>query len=108
MEEDLMSSEPDVSDSLLRTIAELRAEVNLLIDEQVAYVKERVEEPIAPRVLRTAPVATVAEPPKDAAKPRSLDPKSRLDALAKHLDHRLRLANVPAQERTEGTPAAVP
>jgi len=100
-----MSSDLEVNDSLLRTIAELRSEVNHLIDEQVAYVKERVEEPVSPRVLRAAPAASATEPPKDVAKVRSLDPRQRLDALAKHLDHRLRLANVPAPERTECAPA---
>jgi hypothetical protein len=39
------------------------------------------------------------------AKVRALDPRQRLDALAKHLDHRLRLANVPAPERTDCAPA---
>jgi hypothetical protein len=100
-----MSSDPEVNDSLLRTIAELRTEVNHLIDEQVAYVKERVEEPVSPRVLRAAPVTSVAESDKDIVKVRSLDPRQRLDALAKHLDHRLRLANVPVPERNEEAPA---
>jgi hypothetical protein len=96
-----MSSDPEVNDSLLRTIAELRSEVNHMIDEQVAYVRDRVEEPVSPRVLRAAPVASVTEPPKEVTKGRALDPRQRLDALAKHLDHRLRLANVPGSEKTE-------
>jgi hypothetical protein len=101
-----MSGNPEDNDALLRTIAELRSEVNHLIDEQVAYVKERVEQPVSPRVLRAAAVASVTEPSRDAAKDRSLDPRQRLDALARHLDHRLRLANVPGTDRTEGAPAA--
>ncbi len=99
-----MSSDIEVNDSLLRTIAELRSEVKHLIDEQVAYVKERVEEPASPRVLRAAPAASVTEPTQDITKARSLDPRQRLDALAKHLDHRLRLANVPVPEQAECAP----
>jgi hypothetical protein len=96
-----MPSDHEVNDPLLRSIAELRAELNSLIDEQVAYVKERVEEPVAPRVLRTAPVLSVTEPPEEVATVRSLDPRQRLDALAKHLDHRLRLAGTGPAERSE-------
>jgi hypothetical protein len=96
-----MPSDHEANDPLLRSIAELRAEVKLLIDEQVAYVKERGEEPPAPRSLRAAPVMSMAEPPEEVARVRALDPRQRLDALAKHLDHRLRLANVPTSERSE-------
>lgn len=99
-----MPSDPEANDPLLRTIAELRIEMNHLIDEQVALVKERVEEPAPTRPLRAAPVMSVPEIPEEATKLRSLDPRQRLDALAKHLDHRLRLANVPAPERTERAP----
>ena len=99
-----MPSDPEVNDPLLRALAELRVEMNQLIDEQVAYVKERVEDPVSHRVLRAAPVMaapvmSVTEPAEEVAKARSLDPRQRLDALAKHLDHRLRLANAPAPER---------
>src|SRR5262245_33477699 len=97
-----MPSDPE-SDDLLRAIAELRIDVNRLIDEQVARVKERAEEPAtAPppaRTLRPAPVPNVPEPPDDVGKGRTLDPRQRLDALAKHLDHRLRQANGQAAER---------
>jgi hypothetical protein len=96
-----MPSDHEVSDPFLRSIAELRVELNTLIDEQVAYVKERVEEPVVPRVLRTVPVMSVTEPPEEVATVRSLDPRQRLDALAKHLDHRLRLANTAPAERSE-------
>ena len=94
-----MPSDTESNDPLLRAIAELRSDVNHLIDEQVAYVKERVEELTPPRGPRPAPVLNVTEPPEELAKGRSLDPRQRLDALAKHLDHRLRVANVPAPER---------
>jgi hypothetical protein len=102
-----MPSDHEVNDPLLRSIAELRAELNSLIDEQVAYVKERVEEPVAPRVLRPAPPMSVSvsvnaiEPPEEVGTVRALDPRQRLDALAKHLDHRLRLATVSPKE-TQG------
>jgi hypothetical protein len=96
-----MPGATESNDPLLRTIAELRTDVNQLIDEQVAYLKERVEDLTPPRALRPAPVLNVTEPPDEAAKARSLDPRQRLDALAKHLDHRLRLANVPTPERAE-------
>jgi hypothetical protein len=97
-----MPSDPESDDPLLRAIDELRADVNHLIDEQVTYVKDRVEDLTPPRPLRTAPVLNAAEPaPVEVPKARSLDPRQRLDALAKHLDHRLRLANVPAPERAE-------
>jgi hypothetical protein len=96
-----MVGDHEAGDPLLRSIAELRVELNSLIDEQVAYVKERVEPPVAPRVLRAAPVLSMTEPPEEAAAVRSLDPRQRLDALAKHLDHRLRLASVAPTERPE-------
>jgi hypothetical protein len=102
-----MPSDHEVNDPFLRWIAELRVELNSLIDEQVAYVKERVEEPVAPRVLRTVPVLSVPEPAEEVATVRSLDPRQRLDALAKHLDHRLRLANVPSAERSERAGASL-
>ena len=38
--------------------------MNHLIDEQVAYVKERAEEPVSPRVLRAATVPGEADPPR--------------------------------------------
>jgi hypothetical protein len=96
-----MSSATESDDPLLRAIAELRTDLLHLIDDQVAYWKERVEELPPPRAVRPAPVLNVAEPQEVAAKARPLDPRQRLDALAKHLDHRLRLANVPAPDRVE-------
>jgi hypothetical protein len=96
-----MPSDPEENDPLLRALAELRQEVNSLIDEQVAQVKERVQESNVSRPLRPAVVMNVAEPTEDVAKARALDPRQRLDALAKHLDHRLRLANVPVADRGE-------
>jgi hypothetical protein len=96
-----MSSELEDDDPLLRAIAEFRSEVNHLIYEQLAYVKDRVEEPSNHRPFRAAPVPTVTEPPAEPAKVRSLDPRERLDALAKHLDHRLRQASLPGAERSD-------
>jgi hypothetical protein len=115
-----MASDPEVNDPLLRAIAELRSDVNLLIDEQLAYVKDRLEDLVTSRALRAAPVAvqvavpvavpvavaSVPEPPEETSRARTLDPRQRLDALAKHLDHRLRQANVPPPERTERTPVS--
>jgi hypothetical protein len=101
-----MATELEVNNPLLQELAELRAEVNQLIDEQVAYVKERVEDLSLPRPLRATPlpIAGVSEPPEESVRGRTLDPRQRLDALAKHLDHRLRLANVPTTERVERSP----
>jgi hypothetical protein len=97
-----MPSDHEVNDPLLRSIAELRAEVNLLINEQVAYVRGRMEAPPGARGPRVGPsVMSVTEPPEEVTQVRPLDPRQRLDALAKHLDHRLRLASVTAPERTE-------
>jgi hypothetical protein len=96
-----MFSATESDDPLLRAIAELRTDLLHLIDDQVAYWKERVEDPTPPRAVRPVSVLNVAEPQEVAAKARSLDPRQRLDALAKHLDHRLRLANVPAPDRVE-------
>jgi hypothetical protein len=117
-------------DPLLRAIAELRVDLNHLINEQIACVKERWEEPPVLRSLRTAPSLTpvpaaapapasvpastpapapalvVADVPEAAAKPRTLDPRQRLDALAKRLDHRARQAIVPGAERAERTPTS--
>jgi hypothetical protein len=100
-----MSSDVEDDDSLLRAIAEFRSEVNHLIDEQLAYVKDRVEEPSAHRPFRSAPVPTVTEPPAEPAKVRTLDPRERLDALAKHLDHRLRQASLPGADRPDRSTA---
>jgi hypothetical protein len=127
-----MPSDSEVMDPLLRAIAELRVDLNHLINEQIACVKERWEEPPVLRSLRTAPPLTpapaltpvpaavpvpapapasapapalvVAGAPEAAAKPRTLDPRQRLDALAKRLDHRARQANVPGAERAERSP----
>jgi hypothetical protein len=98
-----MSSDIEVVDPLLQAIAELRSDVNRLIDEQVASVKERIEELASYRPLRVAPIQAAPEPAPETSKPRSLDPRQRLDALAKHLDHRLRQATGPGVERGERT-----
>jgi len=100
-----MPSDSEVIDPLLRAITDLRSELNHLIDEQVASVKERWEEPLSLRTPRSTPVPVVTEAPEEVAKPRALDPKQRLDALAKHLDHRLRQANAPGPERADRPPA---
>jgi hypothetical protein len=96
-----MAGDLEDDDPLLRAIAELRTEVNQLIDEQVSYVKDRVEEQPVHRPFRLAPVSTATEPSAEPAKVRTLDPRERLDALAKHLDHRLRQASLPAAERSD-------
>ena len=94
------------NDPLLRAIAELRADMHQLIDEQVKSIKERIEDLAPPRALRAAPVLNGTEPPDETSKVRSLDPRQRLDALARHLDHKLRLANVPAPDRAERGPSS--
>src|SRR4051794_29073765 len=100
-----MPSDPQSNDPMLREIAKLRIDVNHLIDEQITFVKGWAEELAPPRGLRTAPAPNVPEPPDETAKGRAADPRQRLDALAKHLDHRLRLANVPSTERPERSPS---
>jgi hypothetical protein len=95
-------------DPLLRAIADLRVDMNHLIDEQVNSIKERLDEQAQPRTLRPAPVPIVTEPPDETSKVREIDPRQRLEALAKHLDHRLRLANVPGAERKDRGPISGP
>src|SRR3954452_4721925 len=98
-----MTGDTDPQDPLQRAIVELRLELSRMIDEQVAYLKERTEEIAPPRPSRPSPSpspsAVMAEPPDEVARARALDPRQRLDALAKHLDNRRRLANAPAPER---------
>lgn len=135
--------ESGIKDPLLRAIAEMRDQVDRLIEEQKAafggYLSSFVEEPSAPeRPLAGAPsthseppLATVAPPllpepaprtrkvaqpsafdrvddpsptpprpasppavetPVPAAAGRPDDPRERLDALAKHLDRKLKQA----------------
>lgn len=111
-----MSRQVGDDDALLQTIAGLRTDVNRLIDEQLtrlnALEQKRPPEPAAerrfsapasayqpaPRAPRTpapapAPVQAatrVREPVEPPPKPESDDPSQRLDALARHLDGRLR------------------
>jgi hypothetical protein len=100
-----MPGDPETNDPLLRVIAELRADLNQWIDEQLAYVKERVEEPNPPRTMRPTPVLNLTEAvppaPVEADRVQPLDPRQRLDALAKRLDHRRRLSSGPTPERAD-------
>lgn len=109
-----MPGDAEGHDPMLLAIAELRIDVNRLIDEQVARVKGRAGESTPPRPARLSPIAIpIAGPapvlndtaaPDEAAGGRTLDPRQRLDALAKHLDHRLRQGNGPSNERTGRPP----
>jgi hypothetical protein len=106
-----MSVEPGDDAALLQTIVELRNDVNRLIDEQLAWVRaleeKRASEPAserrysapqvpappAPRAPRATAVARVREPAEQRPAPETDDPSQRLDALARHLDGRLRRSN---------------
>ena len=118
------SAGPDAA--LLQTIAELRHDVNRLVDEQLARVRALDEKQAAPapserrysapqpppapapRPPRAQPAArareVVEEPPPPAP---SDDPSQRLDALARHLDGRLRRSNGHAKA-TSGDAAERP
>lgn len=107
-----MSNPAGTDATLLQTIAELRHDVNRLVDEQLARVRALDEKQAAtapaerrysapqpppapaPRPPRAQPAArareVVEEPPPPAP---SDDPSQRLDALARHLDGRLRRSN---------------
>ena len=84
-----MPNDPGAGDPLVRAIAECRAELDRLIDDQAALLNGREEplraEPRARRAPRPAPVSDPPEPVSD-------DPRQRLDALAKRLDGRLKRA----------------
>jgi hypothetical protein len=96
-----MFSDSELCDPLLRAIGDLRIDVLQLIDEQISYVKQRVDELSATSTPRPVPVQPIPEVPEETLKDRNLDPRKRLDALAKHLDHRLRQVNVPPLERSD-------
>jgi outer membrane biosynthesis protein TonB len=111
--------------ALLQTIAELRADVNRLIDEQLTRVRtleeKRVVEagaerrftappppptpappaPLPPPVVRAPRPQPAVKPREQPAelptKPETDDPSQRLDALARHLDGRLRRASGKAK-----------
>src|SRR4051794_16097402 len=72
-----MPGGPESNDSLLRAIAELRVDLNHLIDEQVAYVKDRVGELAPARGLRMPPALVGSEPQDEPARPRAPDPRVR-------------------------------
>ena len=94
--------------ALLQTISELRADVNRLVDEQLARVRALEEKrpdtaverrftapphPSQPavRAPRAQVVSRTREPVEPPPKPAgSAAPSQRLDALARHLDGRLR------------------
>jgi hypothetical protein len=96
-----MPGDAEIDDPLLRAIAELRDEVNRLIDEQVASAKERdrAGEPSPAHARRPAPSPSMAAATAEPARARPLDPSQRLDALARHLDHRRRLNGSPTPDR---------
>jgi hypothetical protein len=99
-----MNNITDSSDPLLQAIAEFDGAVDRLIDEQIAllnstgseFVVSSADEP-AVRLRRYAqaskdenpagPAPTLGAPPTARADD---GPKQRLDALARHLDDRLR------------------
>lgn len=130
--------EPEARDSLFRAIADLRGELDRLIDEQKAAIggaqwapdeaataPERApsgaSEPAAPLAAQAPPDAAARPrrpnapavfdrlddpsptPPRPASTAvpetpppsRPEDPRERLDALAKHLDRKLRQASAP-------------
>ncbi|MDR3637329.1 MAG: hypothetical protein P4L84_26230 [Isosphaeraceae bacterium] len=106
-----MSVETGDDAAMLQTISELRNDVNRLIDEQLARVRsleeKRGSEPVTERRFsppqpayqptarpaRPSAVARNREPVEEPPKPETGDPSQRLDALARHLDGRLRRSN---------------
>jgi hypothetical protein len=123
-----MSTPTGEDTGLLQTIAELRSDVNRLIDEQLARVHaldtKRVAAPApgpapaaerrfstpqpahqpAARPSRNAAAARAPEPAATAPEPApssSDDPSQRLDALARHLDGRLRRSGGKAKSGTD-------
>jgi len=96
-------------DPLLPAIAALRQEVDRLIDEQIALVTDKLEEVATSRIVLDLPKAsqrvgqTAAGVPRERRNPPrgEVDPKQRLDALAKRLDGRMRRAG----NRSETPPA---
>lgn len=119
-----MSQETGDDATLLRTIAELRSDVNRLIDEQLAQVRaleekrtaevavERRFSPLQPpdptppaarpsrASVRAREATELPPPPPPRAEAASDDPSQRLDALARHLDGRLRRSG--AKKGAEG------
>ncbi len=102
-----MENDSGAGDPLLRAIAEFRAELNRLIDEQIERLGSPEESPRAeplddrscdayaspPRLearTRLGPRTTPAPEPAPAGPPG--DPRQRLEALAKRLDGRRRAA----------------
>ncbi len=110
-----MPGGPAVDDPMLRAIAELRLEFQHLIEEQI--VRARGVEPCRPEpILNTAaarrlialsiaahapaPLTEAPGEPNERVEARPLDPRERLNALARHLDHRLRQAGNPGTTET--------
>jgi hypothetical protein len=120
-----MSVETGDEAAVLQSISELRTDLNRLIDEQLARVRaleeKRVSEPVverrfsAPqpayqptaRPTRPPVVARQREPVEEPVKPETSDPGQRLDALARHLDGRLRRSNGKTRS-AQGDPSERP
>ena len=120
-----MSVESGDDAALLQTISELRSDVNRLIDEQLARVRtleeKRAAEPAAerrysapqasapppPRAPRASAAVRAQEPVQERTAPETDDPGQRLDALARHLDGRIRRSNGKAKT-TPADPAERP
>jgi hypothetical protein len=90
-------------DPLLQAIAQLREEVDRLFDEQAAHLRlmeaHAVSPEVAPSSSRRTPESmeqrfdkreAAVERPQAAGPASEMDPRNRLDALARHLDDRLR------------------
>ena len=96
-------------DPLLRAVADLRAEVDRVIDAEIARLGQAAPrpEPVngrhAPAAVRppiAAPEPASGEVPLPAPEAEDGDPGKRLDALAQRLEGRLRRS----REKTNGRP----
>jgi hypothetical protein len=92
-----MSHDSEVSDALSWAIGEFREELLLWIDTELSRLRE--QEPAEKAARR--PV--IPPEPKSALEPRApvSNPRQRLDALARLLDHRLKQAR-GASESSRG------
>jgi hypothetical protein len=98
-----MRDEAIQDDPLIRAIAELRSEVDRLIDAEIARLGAVAARPAIAtngRHVEPAPEPEPIEPSRPAPDGDASDPGLRLDALAQRLEGRLRRA----RERTNGRP----
>jgi hypothetical protein len=91
-----MSHDSQVSDPLSRAIGEFREELLFWIDAELSRLRrEQAENLVIQEELATAG----ASPLKDEALSPVANPRQRLDALARLLDHRLKQAKTAGERK---------